>query len=210
MLAFVDESGDAGRKILNGSSQYFTVAVVTFEDHDDALACDQRITLLRRELGKPPGFEFHFTENTGVVREAFLQAVSPYPFFYHVFALNQDPEKLWGPGFDHKESLYKFTTRLTFENAKPYLNNALVVIDRSGDRKFRDELATYLRRRVHDEGRQLIRKVKIQRSSGNNLLQLADYVASVSNRFICEKANGAELRARYLATHETTMEIWPK
>ena len=48
MLAFVDESGDSGRKILNGSSLYFVVAVVTFEDHDDALACDHRIGLLRR------------------------------------------------------------------------------------------------------------------------------------------------------------------
>lgn len=210
MLAFVDESGDPGRKILNGSSAYFVVALVTFQDHEDALACDQRIELLRRELGRP-WYEFHFSHNSRKVRQQFLEAVAPYPFFYHVFALNKDPEKLYGPGFDYKESLYKFSARLTFENAKPYLDNAAVVIDESGDRNFRDELAVYLRRRIRDiGGRSPIRKVKIQRSSGNNLLQLADYVAGVSNRVICEKSDGIELRRRYLATHELTTQVWPK
>ena len=128
-----------------------------------------------------------------------------------MFALNKDPAKLYGPGFEYKESLYKYVAGLTLENAKPYLDNAKVVIDKSGDRKFRDGLAVYLRRRVRDEGgRKLIRSVKIQRSAGNNLLQLADYVASVSNRAISKKLDGVELRRKYLATHELSHQIWPK
>ena len=211
MLAFVDESGDSGRKILKGSSLYFVVALVTFDDDEEALACDQRIELLRRELGRPPSFEFHFSENSRRIREQFLGAVAPYAFFYHIFALNKDPDKLYGPGFDIKESLYKFTARLTFENAKPYLDNAKVVVDKSGDRKFRDELAVYLRRRVRDEeGRRLIKSVKLQRSDGNNLLQLADYVAGVLNRVISGKQDGIELRRKYLAARELTVQVWPK
>ena len=211
MLVFVDESGDAGRKIVNGSSLYFVVALVTFDDHDEADACDQRIALLRRELNFAPSYEFHFSGNSRKVRRQFLEAVSPYRFFYHSFALNKDPQKLYGPGFDHKESLYKFTAGLTFENAKPFLNNATVVVDECGDRKFRDELAAYLRARVRDEGgRRLIKKVKLQRSSGNNLLQLADYIAGVTNRHITGKVEGLELRRRYLATHEMSLQIWPK
>ena len=211
MLAFVDESGDAGRKILNGSSKFFVVAIVTFEENEDALNCDQRIELLRKELGLSQQYEFHFSKNSKKIRQAFLTAITPYPFFYHVFALNKDPMKLWGPGFDHKESLYIYAVRLTFENAKPYLDNATVVIDRSGDAKFRDELATYLRHRIRDEqGKHLMKKVKIQRSNGNNLLQLVDYVAGTLNRHITGKVDGTELRRRYLATHEVSLEIWPK
>ena len=211
MLAFVDESGDPGRKIINGSSRFFVVALVTFDDNEEAQACDNRIALLRREIGQPPGFEFHYTNNSKKVRQRFLEAVSPYSFFFHIFALNKDPDKLYGREFDFKESLYKYCAGLTFENAKPYLDNAIVVIDECGDRKFRDELAAYLRKRVRDrEGRQLIKKVKVQRSSGNNLLQLADYVASISNRAICGKADALELRRRYLSTHELTNNTWPK
>ena len=76
-----------------------------------------------------------------------------------MFALDKDPEKLYGRRFDFKESLYKYCAGLTFENAKPYLDNAIVVIDECGDRKFRDELAAYLRKRVRgQEGRPLSRK----------------------------------------------------
>ena len=50
MLVFIDESGDSGLKIEKGSSRYFTVSLVVFEDNDEALACDQRIKLVRKEL----------------------------------------------------------------------------------------------------------------------------------------------------------------
>ena len=50
MLVFVGESGDPGLKIEQGSSRYFVVALVSFEDNDEALAADDRIALLRREM----------------------------------------------------------------------------------------------------------------------------------------------------------------
>ena len=130
MLVFVDESGDSGRKIQNGSSKYFVVCAVTFEDHEIANNCDRRIDLLREVLRLPPTFEFHFAHNSKKIRLAFLDAVSPYQFYYHVFALNKDPEKLWGKGFNYKSSLYKYAASLTFENAKAWLENATVIIDR--------------------------------------------------------------------------------
>ena len=55
MLVFIDESGDSGLKVTQGSSRYFTVSLVVFEDHDEALACDKRIELLKRELGWDSG-----------------------------------------------------------------------------------------------------------------------------------------------------------
>ncbi|MDP2952974.1 MAG: DUF3800 domain-containing protein [Chloroflexota bacterium] len=35
MLVFVDESGDPGLKLEQGSSTHFVVALVIFEDHDE-------------------------------------------------------------------------------------------------------------------------------------------------------------------------------
>ena len=59
MLVFIDESGDPGLKIEKGSSRFFSVSLVIFEDKEEALACDQRITLLKRELGWEEDSEFH-------------------------------------------------------------------------------------------------------------------------------------------------------
>jgi Protein of unknown function (DUF3800) len=210
VLAFVDESGDGGRKLDRGSSRYLVVGVVTFSSHDEANDCDDRISLLRSELRLPSSFEFHFSDNTNQQREAFLRAITRFDFRYHIFALNKDPKVLTGRGFDFKESLYKFAARMTFENAKPYLENATVVIDGSGERAFRNELAAYLRKRINDrDGPPAIGKVKIQRSDGNNLLQLADYVASISSRALGSKANGIRWRDQYLKRHRLTERTSP-
>jgi len=47
MLVSVDESGDVGIKVAAGSSRYFTVTLLVFEDHEEALAADDRIDLLK-------------------------------------------------------------------------------------------------------------------------------------------------------------------
>lgn len=210
MLAFIDEAGDTGLKTDQGASRYFVVSLVIFEDHDEALACDQRITLLRKELNYPDHFEFHFSHNSDRVRKRFLEAVFPYNFFYFGFALNKDADKLWGPGFQVKASLYKFTCGVVFENAKPYLSEAIIVIDESGTDTFRSQLGKYLTRRVRDDGgRSLIKKIKMQRSCGNNLLQLADYVAGVLNRKVQKKKDASEYY-RYLAAKEMLLRTWPR
>lgn len=139
---------------------------------------------------------------------SFLQAVAPYDFFYHRFALNKDPAKLYGPGFDHKESLYKFACRLLLENARPYLDDATVVIDGSGDRKFREELSRYLRAHINKKDDRSIKSVKVQQSCNNNLIQLADYVAGTVHRVI-QKKRGAEDYRRLIAHRQTTLRIWP-
>ena len=110
MLVFIDESGDSGLKIEKGSSRYFTIGLLVFEDNEEALNCDQRIKSLKKELGLPENYEFHCKRNSDKVRRAFLVAVSPYNFFYYGIVINKNPKKLWGEGFRHKESFYKYDT----------------------------------------------------------------------------------------------------
>jgi hypothetical protein len=209
MLAFIDESGDPGRKIDRGSSPFFTVAMVTFDENEMAAACDERISLLRYELSLPKEYEFHFMSNSRRVRLAFLEAVAPYEFFYHAFVLNKDPNKLYGPGFNFKGSLYKYVCGLVFENAKPYLADATVIIDKSGDREFRNRLAVYLRRKMGEGGRNPIQNIKMEQSRSNNLIQLADYVAGVANRWV-NKRPDATMYRRVIASREIQLRVWPR
>ena len=89
MLVFIDESGDAGLKLDAGSTDFFIVTLVAFEDNDEALAADKRIDSLRRDLDLPPHFEFHFNSVKGSIREAFLSAVAGYEFFYFSIVINK-------------------------------------------------------------------------------------------------------------------------
>ena len=211
MLAFIDESGDSGLKLDEGSSRFFAVALVVFEEHDEALACDQRIELLRREIGWKTGGEFHFKRNSDRIRRVFLEAVAPYNFFYYGIVINKDPKKLYGPGFRIKESFYKYACGLVFENAKSKLSDAIIIVDESGSLDFKRQLAVYLRRKLHDpDGHRTIKKVKMQRSSQNNLIQLADYVASTINRSVQSQKKSADEYRRIIAHREISVQIWPK
>lgn len=208
MLVFIDESGDPGLNIELGSSPYFAVSLVVFEDDDEAVACDKRIDLLRREIGWKIDSEFHFRRNSDRVREAFLKAVQPYSFFYYGIVINK--AKLYGEGFKNKESFYKYACRLVFENAKEKLHDATVIIDRSGSNDFRNQLSSYLKRHMNDDQIRLIKKVKMQNSTSNNLLQLADYVASVINRSVQHQKNNADGFRKIIAHREIFVQVWPK
>lgn len=209
MLVFIDESGDTGRKIDAGSSRYFVISLTLFEEHDEAINCDQRIGLLRKELGIAESFEFHFTNNSHKIRLAFLNAIQPYKFLYFSVAIDKFPEKLWGPGFQTKESFYKYACQMVFTNAMPYLNDAIVVLDKSGSPDFRNRLSKYLKSRMNDLNDKRIFKIKQQRSSSNNLLQVADYVSGIINRKIQGKKDWPEYY-KFINDKEMWVQIWPK
>ena len=212
MLVFLDESGDPGHKFDKGSSALFLVALVVFKDYAEAQACDDAITQLRINEGFAPCYEFHFTKDSLVVKTLFFNAVSSFGFESHIFAL--DKAKARGPGFQYKGPLYKWTAKTAFENARPFLNDARIIIDESGDRQFQHELCTYLKREMNDKGAgaKAIRSVKTQVSSANNLLQLADYVASGSARALTSRNAKDKLklfRQSHLRSHEVTFRVWP-
>lgn len=209
MLVFIDESGDTGLKVEQGSTKYFVIVLLAFEDKEDALSCDQRINLLRKELGLVADFEFRFHRTSNRVREAFLGAVLPYQFFYYGIVINK--KKLFGGGFRNKESFYKYASGLLFENAKDKLKNATVVLDESGRALFKYQLAQYLRRKINEKGAPIrIKKVKMQDSKRNNLLQLADMIAGAINRSLGEGARSNMRFREIIKSREIFVQLWPK
>jgi hypothetical protein len=206
MLAFVDEAGDAGMSGKPGQTPYFVVALVFFEDNDQAEKADHRIGLIRHELGLPESFEFRFHDCRPNVRSYFLQQLLPYAWFYLGIVINK--KGLWSPTFAAPEMFYNYSTSLVFENAKPYLRDTIVVIDASGGTTFRRQLSRYLRRKIDREGG-LIKKIKHQDSARNNLLQLADMVAgSVYRSMLAGKKDRWDYR-RIIRAKELRVQVWP-
>jgi Protein of unknown function (DUF3800) len=210
MLVLIDESGDPGIKLDGGSSEYLVVTLVLFEDHDEALEVEKAIEELRAELRLSPNFEFHFTNLKHAWRESFLKKVSGFDWFYFSIVINKS--RLSGPGFQLPDSFYKYTCSLVFQNAKPHLTDAVVVIDGSGARKFRRELCNYLRKRVNPPdhiGPKPIKKVKVQESHANPLLQLADLVCGSVARDYNKPQEGARFR-KLISHREMHVQVWPK
>ena len=207
MLVFVDESGDPGMSGRGGATEHFVVGLVLFEDHDQAENADRRINLLRPELGLAPGFEFGFHRCRPDVRRHFLTQMLPYRWFYLAIAINK--AKLWSPTFASPAAFYNYSTSLVFENAKPHLRQAIVVIDASRGKTFRAELSRYLKRKIDRSGT-LIKKIKHQDSARNNLLQLADMVVgSVGRSMRVGKKDRWDYR-KLIRQNELRVQVWPR
>jgi len=209
MLVFIDESGDPGMKGKVGSSNYFVVTAIIFEDRDEAIACDSRIDALRDEWFKGVAFEFHFNACCRDLRERFLIETGKFEYFYMSFVFNK--AKLYGEGFQYKNSFYKYAVNLLFQNLRPYLKNAIVVFDKCGNREFQQELKKYLGKRVNEKGKEpLVNKIKTNNSESNNLLQLADMVCGALARYL-RKSKADHLAYRRLVSHrELLLRIWPR
>jgi hypothetical protein len=144
MLVFIDESGDAGMQRRPGSSDFFVMVAVIFDDQEEADKCDRKISELRSGLSKSGNKEYKFNRCNREERERFFNGVSPFQFQYVAFVVNK--EALHGSGIDLKIPFYKYTAKLLFDDAKQYLALATVILDRCGDREFRRQLEIHIKK----------------------------------------------------------------
>jgi Protein of unknown function (DUF3800) len=208
MLVFIDESGDTGMKLTSpSSSALFIVCLMLFDERDAAALADKRISELKTKLGVRPEFEFHFTKLKDSWRESFLREAAKMEFFY--FGVVIDKEAMGERGFHSPSELYRYACHLVLECAKPYFDDATVVIDGGGSRPFKRELTTLIRKKINADGEKKIRKIKIQESQQNNLLQLADMVCGAVARSYTDKPDAQHYRK--LVSHlEMEVRRWPK
>ena len=181
MLVLIDESGDCGLKFGKGSSEYFTCVAVVFSDEVSMDACDRTIDGLKMEMKRPLSSEFHFSSSSDKTRRLFLERVSHDDFRYAAFVVNK--RKLYGRRFTNPKEFYEFSVGIVCEHVKPMLDNAKIIIDKNGDRAFRQQLERRLRAQMTDkDGNCRIKKVAMATSHSNNLLQLADMVCGAVMR----------------------------
>ncbi len=208
MLVFVDESGDTGFKFDKGSQPLFAVTLVILSDHGIAREIDDRISELRSEIGVASSFEFHFTRVSDAFRSAFFSAVAPFTFEY--ISLVIDKTALT-PDFTNKTIFYNWVCGMVFEDAKPHLLDAVVKVDHSGNRDFQRELRRYLKQRMNgpSSNRKHIRDIESVRSSGNNLVQLADMACGAVTRSFKPRPDSDRFR-KIIAHRQRSVRYWPE
>jgi len=208
MLVFVDESGDTGLKFGRGSSPYFAVTLVIFENEAEAEKLRLGIDTLRGELKLPRDYEFHFVKNNVPTRRAFLNAIKNNDFKF--FTLVVDKRKLSGTEYQSRSTFYKSVCGVAFDSAKHLLQEANVKFDDGGEKAFKKEFASYIRRKVNGEGTETerIKKIGTQDSKSSNLIQLADMVNGAVYRSFQDEANAGEYR-NIIKHREYSVLEWP-
>jgi hypothetical protein len=206
-LVFIDESGDAGLKIDEGSSSHFIFTLIVFFDRNEANKVDEHISEIRKQLSLRKEFEFHFNKLSKKFREHFLKEVSEFEFKYFSFIVEK--QKVLDSLFETSESFYLYVCKEAFLVAKDYLNESTVIIDGRGSRKFKQYLATYLKNHLNEKESEKfrIKKAKLEDSHKNNLLQLADMVCGAVARYY---KNNEKNYLEIVKKREEIIEFWTK
>jgi hypothetical protein len=206
MLVLIDESGYCGFKFDKGSSPFFICAAIVFADSFSADACDRTIDTLRWELKKPARFEFHFSHCPDKVKKAFFIGVVNDTFKYVGFVV--DKRQLYGSRFLNPEQFYEFSVGIICEQVRPLLENSKIIIDKSGNRAFRQKLEKTLKSQMTDrDGYCRVKKVAMEGSHSNNLLQLADMICgAVGRSFTASDQTFRDIVRR----REKFVQLWPQ
>jgi hypothetical protein len=205
MIAFIDESGDAGFKIGKGSSPYFVIAVILFEDEINAEETALSIKKLRRSLGKPDDFEFKFNKCNRQYREQFFAAIENCSFSICAIVFNK--RNLYSNYLrENKKNFYNYALKMVLERNSALIKDAKIRLDSSGEKAFRAELTTYLRRFLNTTQKHVMQNLRFRDSKKDVLIQLADMVAGSLKKDFENLTNDAKVYRKYFKKKESN--VW--
>jgi len=202
MLIFIDESGDTGFKINEGSSRIFVMSAVIFENESDAEETALVIRNFRRKINKTNRFEFKFNKANRGLRIGFLQAVRNCNFKIRsvIFYKNRINNTSF---FTSSDGFYNYVLRqvVGYEDA---ILNAKISIDGCGNKKFRMNLVKYLKFHLNSNSRKTIKTLKFVDSNKDVLIQLADMVAG-SIKKSCESKSDNDKEYRKILSDKEVL-----
>jgi len=135
MLIFIDDSGDPGFKVGKGSTPFFVIGLIIFDDNLEAEETALKIKKLRRKLNLSDSFEFKFNKCRKEFRCEFLETVKYSKF--RVRAIVMQKEKIYGRELrNSKESFYRYAIKTVLKFHEGTIEDAKLVIDGQWEQEF--------------------------------------------------------------------------
>ena len=155
--------------------------LVIFKESIDAEETALKIKKLRKTLKKSDKFEFKFNKCNRELREIFLKEIKTCNFSYRAIVFNK--EIIYSSHLRYsKEDFYNFSLREVLEHNNNTIENAKIRLDGRGDRLFRRQLASYLRRCLNSKTNKVMKNLRFRNSQGDVLIQMADMIAGSLRR----------------------------
>ena len=187
MLVFIDDSGDTGFKFERGSSRYFVISLLIFDDDLEAEKMSVAIKQLKRDIGMGDHEEFKFNKSRNKNRELFLQTINQFSF--RIRSLVVEKEVLYSPELHKKESFYAYFIKQVLKFSGSKILEAKVRIDGSGDRVFKKNFISYLRKELNSLDTVIMKQCRFVDSKSDVLIQAIDMIAGAIRRSYEDREN---------------------
>jgi len=187
---FIDESGDAGFKVVQGSSQVFVLAAVIFQNREKIHQVEHLMAKLREEWHLSPDYEFHFSKESIQRKAEFCRRVCHSPF--KVRAIVVDKSIIYPDAWIRKSPnrFYNFFSNKLLKHSFGKIVNAKIRIDGKMNR----ELKTYLQRQLN-QSEKIAADIKFCDSTSTPMIQLADMIAgAIARAYAPEKKKHDEMK----------------
>ncbi len=180
-LVFIDDSGDPGFKVSKGATSHFVIACVIFDDSLIAEEVAVTIKKYRRKLGFSDRAEFKFTRSRNVIKRGFLKEISKFDFKIRAIVVDKSIINSEELQTSH-DSFYNYFIKQVLLHSKGTLHNARIRLDGHGNKLFKKNLTTYLRRELNSKDKKIMKNMRLVDSKKDVLIQMADMVAGAIRR----------------------------
>jgi hypothetical protein len=184
MFLFIDESGDPG--FVGSATKYFVVCTVIFEDKKSVMEVFSGTEEFKKQ--KNIRRELHFVNISKRLREQFYIFAKTVNFKAKAIVINKveiTKEIL----IDSHNKLYNFALKLLLERLKND-TELTIILDGKGSKELQVQLRNYLKTNTNIN----IKKIKMEDSKTNPLLQFADMIASTIGHSYNKKDSNTDWR----------------
>jgi hypothetical protein len=171
----LDDAGDAGFKFRKGSSRYFVIACIMFDDSLEVEYASVGLRVFRRSLGWKDTHEFKFNKNHRKDKLAFLHEANRYDFKIRAVIVDKttlDKEEMK----KSKKVFYLSVVRDVLLRFGDRLDDAKVYLDGDDIKGQTQKTRVFLRQALNADKKRM-RKFEAADSVKEGLIQLADMVA---------------------------------
>jgi len=183
-IAFIDEFGTNSFAFdKQDVSTHFIITCILINKSKE--------NLIKEELEKIRQTNFQQSEiksrNVGNDDKRRLKILSEIIYSdFQILALVVDKRKLEGEGFGFKPSFYKFLNGLIYNDLYKVFADVDVTMDEHGHEKFMNGFIDYIRKKHPPDLFTQLNEIKFENSTGNILIQLADFISGTLARVFDE------------------------
>ena len=198
MLVFIDDSGDSGFKLTQGSTRHFVIACCVFNSPESAKRVANDIRNFKLNIGWTHNSELKFSQTKKDINLSFIHQFCSKDFFVRAILVDKT---LIRSDFliNNHDHFYNYAISKVLSRSNGTITNAKIKIDGKGGREYKKAMGTYLRIQANSGDAAVINDVKFVDSKVDQLIQLADMVAGCVRRSFDESRSDSESFKRTIA-----------